>query len=179
MAKAARPSLTRRQLLTRLRRVRLLTLDVDGVLTDGGLYFANSGDEMRKYNAKDGLGLKLVRRAGIEIAIVSAGIGAAIGNRAKRLSIPHVLIDVDSKLAAVGQLCNKLGIPLSAVAHMGDDLNDLPVLRAVGLALAPADAVAPVRTAAAWVSRHPGGGGCVREICDLILDAHDIVPDAD
>lgn len=179
MARAARHTLTKRQLLTRLKKIRLLTLDVDGVLTDGGLYFANSGDEYRKFNAKDGLGLKLVRRAGIEVAIVSAGIGAAITNRAKRLAIPHVLLDVESKLAAVGRLCQKLDIPLSAVAHMGDDLNDLPLLRAVGLALAPADAVPRVRAAAAWISRLSGGQGCVRELCDLILDAHDILPDSD
>lgn len=161
--------LARSALIERLARVRLLTLDVDGVLTDGGLYFGDDGRQWRKFNVKDGLGIKLAMTAGIEVALITASDTGAIHDRARMLGLRHVFVGVDDKLAAVRSIAGDLGIGLDAVAHMGDDLNDLPVLAAVGLPLTVADAVDAVIAAAAYVTERRGGEGAVREICYLLV----------
>src|SRR3990170_2160210 len=121
-----------------LRRVRLLALDLDGVLTDGGLYYNDSGQELRKFNVKDGLGLKQAMDRGIAVAIITSSIAPAIGHRAARLGIPHVRLGVGDKLAALLALCSQLGIEAAETAYVADDINDLPVLAAVGLPIAVA-----------------------------------------
>jgi len=163
--------LTRAELAERLRNVKLFSLDVDGVLTDGGLYYAEDGTELRRFNVKDGMGIKLAQAAGVEFAVISASITPAIEHRAKRLGIDHVHIGCKSKIETLKDICGKLQISLDAVVHMGDDVNDLPVFDLVGLSLAPADAAAAVATEANYVSERPGGQGCVREICDLAVAA--------
>jgi len=165
------PKLDRSTLIERLKRVRLLTLDVDGVLTDGGLYLDDRGHQLRKFNVKDGMGMQRALAAGVEVALITASDTDAIRHRARILGIRHALVGVDDKLSALRPLCNNLGIDMTEVAHMGDDLNDLPVLAAVGLPLTVADAVSEVLAAVAFVTERPGGGGAVREICDLIVAA--------
>ena len=155
----------------KLAAIRLLSLDLDGVLTDGGLYYTDAGDEMRKFDVKDGMGIKLALRAGIAVAIVTASTSPAIAHRGRRLGLEHVLLGVEDKLAAVQALCGRMGIALGEVAHLGDDVNDLPLLAAVGLPLAVADATPSVRRAAAYAARRPGGQGAVREICELLIAA--------
>jgi 3-deoxy-D-manno-octulosonate 8-phosphate phosphatase (KDO 8-P phosphatase) len=158
-------------LLQRLARVKLLSLDVDGVLTDGGLYFTDDGHQFRKFNVKDGMGMQRVRDAGIEVAILSAGSSSAVEERAKSLGIQHVFIGVADKLAVISRLCQDLGIGLDDVGHVGDDLNDVPMLSAVGCPISVSDAVSEAREAAVFVTERRGGDGAVREICDLLLVA--------
>jgi 3-deoxy-D-manno-octulosonate 8-phosphate phosphatase (KDO 8-P phosphatase) len=157
------------KLRPRLRRVRLLALDLDGVLTDGGLYYADSGEELRKFNVKDGLGLKSAMAGGVAVAIVTSSTAPAIGHRVARLGIQHVRLGVGDKLAALLALCAQLGIEPADTAYMSDDVNDLPVLAAVGLPIAVADAMTEVRRAARLVTKAAGGKGAVREVCDLLL----------
>ncbi len=153
------------------RAIRLLSLDVDGVLTDGGLYYADDGTVSRKFNVRDGVGIQRVMALGIEVAIVSAGTSGSIHHRAKTLGIRHALSGVSDKLAAVRKLCRDLGCTLAEAAHVGDDLNDVALLKAVGLPLSVADAAPQARAAALYVTRRGGGEGAVREICDFLIAA--------
>ncbi len=161
--------LSRGQLVERLKSVKLLSLDVDGVLTDGGLYYADDGRQLRKFNVKDGLGMKLALDAGMEVAIVSAGTMPSIRHRGEVLGIRHVFTAVADKLETVGALSKELDIDLAEVAHVGDDLNDLPLMERVGCPLSVAGAMEEVRDVAAYVTERPGGEGAVREICDLLV----------
>jgi len=156
-----------------LAKVKLLSVDVDGVLTDGGIYYADDGNTYRKFNAKDGMGLVMLRRAGVEVTIISAGAPGAIELRAARLGIPHVFTEAHDKLAIFRELVEKLDIQMSDTAHMGDDVNDLPLLQAAGLAIATADAVEAVGEAAHIVTRRRGGDAAVREVCDAILKSRE------
>lgn len=151
-----------------LEKIRLLSIDVDGVLTDGGIYYADDGNTFRKFNAKDGMGLVYLRKAGVEITIISSGNAGAIEHRAARLGIEHVHTDVWDKLETLKGLAERLGLDLDQVAHMGDDINDLPVLEVVGCAIAPADAMPEVLAAADLITGKSGGDGAVREICDIL-----------
>lgn len=164
--------LSRHQLIGRLCAVRLLSLDVDGVLTDGGLYYTDDGHQFRKFNVKDGMGMQRVRQLGIEVAIVSAGPSPAIRHRGDSLGLRHVLSGVSNKLETVAGLCEDLGIDLVQAAHVGDDVNDVPLLEAVGCPLSVADGVPEARAAAVFVTERRGGDGAVREICDLLVAAH-------
>lgn len=156
-------------LRTQLSRVRLLAMDVDGVLTDGGVYVLDDGKELRRFNIKDGLGLKQVMAQGIVVAWISSGTSEAVKHRAGRLGISEAHIGVEDKIALLRQLCLVRGIPLQQVAYIGDDLADAEPMRAVGLALAPADATDEIRRLAGYVTLADGGQGAVREICDLLL----------
>jgi len=155
----------------RLGGVRLLSLDVDGILTDGGLYFADDGLTLRKFNVRDGQGIKRVMDSGIAVAIISAGPQDAIRRRMETLGIPHIFTGVPDKLDTLTLLCGRLGIDLGEVAHMGDDINDLPVMEVVGYPITVPDAVAEVLDIAVHVTSRPGGAGAVREICDLLVAA--------
>ena len=150
-------------------RVKLLALDVDGVLTDGGLYYSNSGEELKKFNVKDGQGIKLVMQSGVELAIISANNSAATLHRAKKLGIERAFVGIENKLATLEKICEELNLSLAQVAYVGDDLNDLPVLQAVGCPITVADAIPENKASAVYVTELKGGQGCVREICNLLL----------
>jgi 3-deoxy-D-manno-octulosonate 8-phosphate phosphatase (KDO 8-P phosphatase) len=156
----------------RLAQVRLLSLDVDGVLTDGGLYYTESGEELKKFNAKDGQGIKLLMAMGVEVAIITASRSQAAFHRAKTLGIEHVFIGAKDKLCVLQTLCREMGLSLDQVAHVGDDVNDIPILESVGCPLSVADAMAINKSKALWVASLPGGQGAVREICDLLCSLH-------
>jgi 3-deoxy-D-manno-octulosonate 8-phosphate phosphatase (KDO 8-P phosphatase) len=158
--------------LDQLGQVQLLSLDVDGVMTDGGIYYTDNGDTFRKFNAQDGMGLVRLRQVGVMVTIISAGAPGAIEYRARRLGIEHVFTDVSDKLSLLGSLAGELGLNMQQVAHMGDDVNDLPLMQASGLAIASANAVPEVLDAAAIVTTRRGGDGAVREVCDAMLKAH-------
>jgi len=160
-----------RDALERLKGIKLLSLDVDGVLTDGGIYYTDAGNSFRKFNAQDGMGLVRLRKAGVTVTIISAGAPGAIEHRGRRLGIQHVFTDVADKLTTLRELAGELGIEMTAVAHMGDDVNDLPLMLASGLAIASANAVPEVMGAAEIVTERRGGDGAVRELCDAILKA--------
>ncbi|AFY35637.1 HAD family hydrolase [Calothrix sp. PCC 7507] len=154
---------------SRLSQVKLLALDVDGVLTDGGLYYTDNGEELKKFNVKDGLGLKLLMQAGIDVAIITASTSSSVLHRAKKLGINYTFIGVEHKLSVLENLCHKLNITLEQVAYMGDDLNDLPILQAVGCPLTVADAMSANKSSAIYITELAGGQGAVREICDYLL----------
>ena len=153
-------------------RVKLLVLDVDGILTDGGLYYTESGEVCKKFNVKDGKGIKLLMQAGIEVAIISANDSAATYHRAQKLGITNCFIGVPDKLPVLQNLCQKLNLSLSEVAYMGDDLNDLPLLKVVGFPLTVADAIAENIAQAVYVTKLSGGQGAVREVCNLLLNSN-------
>ena len=152
-----------------LSQIKLLSLDVDGVLTDGGIYYSDDGKSFRKFNAKDGLGISRLLNNGIEIAIISAGASGAIQYRAQRLNIKYVYTDVIDKLAVLKDLCKTLNIEISHVAHIGDDLNDIEVFKEVGLSITVSDAVGSVLSSADIITQRKGGEGAVREVCDAML----------
>ncbi|MCU0770444.1 MAG: HAD hydrolase family protein [Verrucomicrobia bacterium] len=157
-------------LKNRLRRVRLLLCDVDGVMTDGSV-FMGPGGEFKQYNIPDGLGLLLVRRSGIRVGWVSARPSEATRVRARDLKIDFLLQPTDGKVPATETLLRKLGMKWEAVCFVGDDVLDLGMLRRAGLAIAPANGVPEARALAHHVTRARGGHGAVREVCELILKA--------
>jgi len=157
-------------LIARFRSTRLLSLDLDGTLTDGGLYYAEDGSELRKYFVQDGFGILLVKEAGIEVCLITMSDTPAIQKRIERLKIRFGHMGVRDKLPRLQQICAELGIGLDEVCHVADDLNDLDVLHAVGLPIAVANARPQIRAAAAYVTQSSGGHGAVREVCDLLLE---------
>lgn len=159
-----------RDLLLRAKNIRLLTLDVDGVMTDGSVTYSSDGQELKTFNIKDGLGIKLVQQAGIRTAIITGRHSTCVERRARELGIANLIQGREDKLTALEALCRELDLPLDACAYMGDDLPDLCAIRAAGLGLTVADAVAPVRDAADWCSDLPGGRGAVRQACEWLLE---------
>jgi YrbI family 3-deoxy-D-manno-octulosonate 8-phosphate phosphatase len=151
--------------------VRLLCVDVDGVLTDAGMYYGPDGEVLKKFNTRDGMGLARVREAGVAVAIISAEDSAIVHARAAKLEIVDVFAGVANKLHTLNDLCARKKIEPDEVAYIGDDLNDLAVMESVGLACAVADAVEPVKTIAHYVTQRRGGDGAVREVCELIIAA--------
>lgn len=155
----------------RARTVRMLLLDVDGVLTDGTIYLDNNGIEAKGFNIMDGLGLNLLRKAGIGIGIITGRHSAVVAHRARELGIGVVVQGCSDKLAAGRQIAEAHGLAMDELAFAGDDLIDLRLMGAVGLALSVANGAAEAKAAAHHVTRAPGGRGAVREICELILKA--------
>lgn len=158
-------------LITKARQIQLLVLDVDGVLSDGRLYFSNGGEEIKNFHIQDGLGIKLLARAGVETAIITGRSSNIVARRAEQLGIRHVMQGREDKLIALQELCTLQVLDLNHIAYMGDDLPDLAAIRRVGLGLTVANANPVLRDHADWVSRYNGGDGAVREACELILDA--------
>ena len=154
-----------------LKRVRLFATDVDGVLTDAGMYFTESGDEFKKFNTRDGMGIKLLQRAGLITALITMEQTKLVLRRGEKLEIPEIHQGVQDKLHLLRDMESKYGVGLREMAYIGDDVNDLGALRAVGFSAAPADAVPVVRKVVNYVCRKKGGEGAVREVADLILAA--------
>lgn len=152
-----------------LSRLKCIVFDVDGVLTDGGLWYGESGEVIKRFDVRDGLGIKLLQEVGIEIAFLSGGRAGAIEVRAKHLGIRHCLFGVGDKVQGLSELLVKLEVAKSHVAFVGDDLNDLAVRPYVGLLVAPSDAVAPLKKRADLVLQSRGGNGAVREFAELVL----------
>ena len=155
----------------RASRIRLLVLDVDGVLTDGGLVYTASGEETKRFHVHDGLALVAALKAGLQIAVLSGRASAAVTRRMAELGVAEVHQGVADKVAALDALRARLGLAPREVAMMGDDLPDLAAMARAGLALAPANAVAEVKRAAHWVARRRGGEGAVREAVEMLLKA--------
>ncbi|MBI3093852.1 MAG: HAD hydrolase family protein [Rhodocyclales bacterium] len=156
---------------TRAAQVALMGFDVDGVLTDGTLYFSSQGDEIKAFSSLDGHGLKLLQRAGVEVAIISGRSSRALELRAQNLGIAALHMGVEDKRGLMTELAAQRGIVLAQAGYMGDDVVDLPILRACGFSAAVADAHDEVRARVDYVASKGGGRGAVREVCDLILRA--------
>ena len=155
-----------RQALTDLQ---LLVLDVDGVLTDGGLWLDPQGQLLKRFDVRDGLGLRLLQQAGIQLAFISGGRGGATEARANQLGIEYCLVGIKDKPAALSQLQRDVGVRATTTAFVGDDLNDLAVRHYVRLLIAPADGCKPLRLQSDAVLQHDGGRGAVRELAERIL----------
>ena len=153
----------------RLKQVRLLVCDVDGVLTDGGLHYDESGRVVKRFDVRDGLAIRMLQRAGIEVAFLSGGRSGAIEQRARHLDIRHCLVGIGDKLAALQDLLHQLGLEPQHTAFIGDDLNDLTVRPAVGLLVSPANGARGLRRQADLVLRRNGGDGAVRELAEHLL----------
>lgn len=152
-----------------LREIRLFATDVDGVLTDAGMYYSESGDEWKKFNTRDGMGIKLLQKAGLITAIVTQERTRLVARRAEKLAIPELHQGVMDKLSVIRDMAMRHGIPLKQVAYIGDDVNDIEALQAVGFSAAPADGLPQVLEIVDHVCRKKGGEGAVRELAEMIL----------
>jgi 3-deoxy-D-manno-octulosonate 8-phosphate phosphatase (KDO 8-P phosphatase) len=151
-----------------MNQITCLVLDVDGVLTDSRIYITDKGEEIKAFNSKDGHGLKIILRAGIEVVIITGRISGALEHRARELGIKHVIQDAKDKRAALMEVAVRLGIEPAHMAYMGDDV-DLPAMAICGMTFAPADAMDMVKDRAEIVTRNPGGHGAVREAIEILL----------
>lgn len=163
--------LSRQACLNRARPIKLLLLDVDGVLTDGAITYTHSGDEIKSFHCRDGFGMTMLQKVGVEIGLITARKSEAVLRRAHDLKLTHVFQGTRHKLEVFTRLLNDLGLTPPEVAFMGDDWLDLPVLTQVGLAATVADGMPELRPLVHFVAQHPGGRGAVRELCDLIIEA--------
>ncbi|MGE0114790.1 MAG: 3-deoxy-manno-octulosonate-8-phosphatase KdsC [Steroidobacteraceae bacterium] len=155
----------------RAAAIRLLVLDVDGVLTDGRLYFTADGETLKAFHVRDGAGIVQLRRAGIEVAVISGRNSPIVNKRMSELGVLHVRQGIDDKQAALQALLQTLQLDQNCIACVGDDTPDVPMLNMARLAVAVADAHPAVKAAAHYVTQIAGGLGAVREVCDLILQA--------
>lgn len=166
-----RPFKASRDILNRAAAIRLAIFDVDGVLTDGALFFDIPGREYKAFHARDGLGIRLLRESGVEVAVISGRKSEIVQRRMENLDVRYCFQGFDDKLEAFGRLKAELGLTDAQVAHVGDDLPDVPLFRRAGLAVAVADAHPLAAEQAHWLTARTGGDGAAREVCDLIMHA--------
>jgi len=155
----------------RFRTIRLLLLDVDGVMTDGGIYFSERGDELKKFNIHDGYGITKLQKSGIQVGILTGRSSQLVARRAHELGITEVYQNLENKLDAYEQVKHKINVSDQEIAYIGDDEPDIPVMRKVGFAACPRDAIVAVRNEADFVCKKNGGEGAVREVIDIILES--------
>ena len=153
----------------RLARIRALVMDVDGVLTDGGMYYGVKGEVMKKFHTRDGMGIARVQAAGIRVAFITGEETDIVRRRAEKLKVRDVYTGVDDKRRALDRFMKAHDLEPLQVAYIGDDVNDLPALERAGMAIAVKDAALEVRREADWITTLPGGEGAVREVCEMIL----------
>jgi len=168
---ARKKSRSKKSLSSSLKRIRLFATDVDGVLTDAGMYYSESGEELKKFNTRDGMGIKLLQKAGLITALVTQEQTKLVARRGEKLMIPEVHQGVMDKLSVVREMVERNGVTMDQVVYMGDDINDLSTLQAVGFSATPADGLPQVRAAVHYVCTKKGGEGAVREIIEMILQA--------
>jgi 3-deoxy-D-manno-octulosonate 8-phosphate phosphatase (KDO 8-P phosphatase) len=158
-----------KELLSKASLIKLLICDVDGVLSDGKVYFTNQGDEIKNFSIKDGLGIKLLQRNSVDVAIITGRESKIVEQRSRELGISHIYQGQTDKQAAFDNLLNKLSLSKQQVAYVGDDLPDLPLIKQVGLGISVSDGYSLVCQQADWVTEKKGGDGAVREVADLLL----------
>lgn len=158
-------------LIERANDVRLLVLDVDGVLTDGRIYFSSRGEHMKCFHVRDGAGIVQVLRAGLQVAVISGRQSRAVDRRMTELGVTWIRQGIEDKLAALRDLLDILGLGPQAVASVGDDVADLSIFEVARLSIAVADAHPRLKSRAHFITQAPGGHGAVREVCDLILES--------
>jgi 3-deoxy-D-manno-octulosonate 8-phosphate phosphatase (KDO 8-P phosphatase) len=157
----------------RLKTIKLLALDVDGVLTDGGLIYTGGADQAKVFHVQDGLGIRIAMLAGLNVAIITGNVSPTVAQRAKDLGIEECHLGARYKPVALRQVAERRGITLDEIAYVGDDINDLPAIALVGVSFAVENAVAEVKEAADFTTRKPGGSGAVREVIETILKSQD------
>jgi YrbI family 3-deoxy-D-manno-octulosonate 8-phosphate phosphatase len=157
-------------LKTKLDKIKLLVIDVDGVMTDGGMYFTESGDQFKKFNTKDGMAIIHLTKSDFQVAIISSGFkGEAVTKRAEMLGIQHCSVSRKPKMETLMSICDELKIELENVAMIGDDINDLEVMRNIGFSACPKDAVNVIKSQVDVILENKGGEGCVRELIDMYI----------
>jgi len=154
---------------SRFKKIKLLLLDVDGVMTDGGVYFSETGDEEKKFNIQDGYGIVKLQRSGVMAGIITGRVSKLVQRRANELGIQEVYQNLENKLDAYQQIKQKLNLSDSEIAYIGDDEPDLSIIGRVAFSAAPSDAVTAVKKSVHYVCKRKGGEGAVREVVDLIL----------
>ncbi len=157
------------ELRERALKIKLLLLDVDGVLTDGRLYYTSRGEEIKVFNVRDGLGIKLAQRAGIRIGVISGRNSEALINRLRELKVDEVHLGYNQKLPVLEDIINRLSLSLEEIAFLGDDYVDLPILRRVGFPMAVVDAPEEIKEHALYITNSKGGHGAVRDAIEFIL----------
>lgn len=158
-------------LAEKLAKIKMLILDVDGVMTDGGMYFAESGDQFKKFNTKDGLGIISLTKRGFQVGIISAGFrDVGVSARAEMLGIQRCYVGREPKINILTKWCEEMNISMDEIAMIGDDINDLEIMRSIGFKTCPADAVEVVKKEVDLILSKPGGKGCVREFIDNYLE---------
>ena len=163
----------KKQLSHALRKIKLFATDVDGVLTDGGMYYGENGSEMKKFSTRDGMGISLLHKAEIHVVIITSEKTVIVENRAKKLKIQYLYQGITNKLDVMNELRKKLRLGWDEIAYIGDDINDLPLLSIVGFSAVPLDGMDINKETAMYISHCKGGEGCVRDVCDKILKAQD------
>ncbi len=160
-----------KDILDKAKQIKLVVFDVDGVLTDGSLFVGDDGQEYKAFNSRDGLGMKMLQRSGVEIGIITARSSLVVEHRMHNLGIQYVYQGKLEKLPAFEELVKKLELDFEQTAYVGDDVVDLPVLKRAGLAIAVQDAHPIAKQHAHWQTPHNGGRGAARDVCDLIMEA--------
>jgi N-acylneuraminate cytidylyltransferase len=156
--------------IEKLKKIRLVITDIDGVMTDGGMYYSEKGEFLKKFNTRDAKGLELIRKAGIKVAFMTGENSPIVTSRAKKLGIQTCYLGVEEKKSMLFDVCNEMNLSFENIAFIGDDVNDLECMKAVGFSAAPSDAVGDILKIADYVTTAPGGNGAVREVCNLILE---------
>lgn len=157
--------------LTKAKKIKLLVCDVDGVFSDGRIYLGNAGEELKAFHTKDGFGIKALGASGVDVAIITGRNSAIVENRMKALNVTHIIQGQEDKLPALIELTNLLNLTLDEVAYIGDDVPDLPSIKAAGLGISVSDAHPLVLSDANYITFTRGGFGAVRETCDLIMQS--------
>ncbi|MCF6268116.1 MAG: HAD hydrolase family protein [Melioribacteraceae bacterium] len=157
---------------SKLTKIKLVITDVDGVLTDGGLYYTQEGLVMKKFNVKDGIGTRRLKEFGFECGIISTDSLELIEVRNRRLKMDFVITDIWNKLEKLKEICKEKNLELENVAYIGDDINDLEIINGVGFSAAPSDAVSLILDSVDYVCKRKGGDGVFREFAELIISAH-------
>lgn len=158
-------------ILNLAKKIKLVVFDVDGVLTDGSLFFGDDGQEYKAFYSRDGLGIKLLQRTGVEVGIITARSSQLVNHRMENLGIEHLYQGRLDKIAAFKEMITKLNVSPEQTAYAGDDVVDLPVMKQAGLAIAVQDAHPFVKKHAHWITEHNGGRGAARDVCELIMEA--------
>jgi len=160
---------TKKQLQDKIKSIKALVMDVDGVLTDGGMYYSETGDEVKKFNTKDAQGIELLMKKGFLVAIITKEKTQIVERRARKMKVADLFQGVENKLIVLKEYASTNHTALDQIAYIGDDINDLSILREVGLPIAVRDAISDVKEVAQYVTKARGGAGAVREVCDLFL----------
>lgn len=160
-------------ILRRAKKIRLVLFDVDGVLTDGRLFFSDNGEEGKSFHARDGLGLNLLQQSGVAVGIITARQSSLVSHRARDLNIKHLFQGRKEKFPAYRELCEELGLNSDEVAFVGDDVVDLPIMLDVGLAVTVPQGHKLVKDKAHWTTPNEGGNGAARDVCELIMHSQD------
>ncbi len=161
----------------RAKKIRLLLLDVDGVLTDGTLSYGGNNEESKSFNTQDGFGIRLLQEAGIGVGVITARKSALVQRRAEELRMSHIYQGIADKMTAFKEITENSGLKPFEIAYMGDDWLDLTILQRVGLAVSPANGVPEVRETVHYITEHSGGHGAVRDCCNFIMEAQNLLPE--